>query len=423
MGLAALEDLLKASMGLSAVAIGPAAIARAVQERQSACSLGDVHAYLQRVRVSGSELQALIEAVVVPETWFFRDRHAFTALARLAHKEWLPTHADGVMSLLSLPCSTGEEPYSIAMALLDAGVPANRFRVDAVDISARSLALGVRGVYGKNSFRGQEIGFRDRYFDSTADGYRIRDAVRQQVRFQQGNLFAADLLPGVAIYDAVFCRNVLIYFDRPTQDRALVVVNRLLHANGVLFVAPAETGLPASHGLDSTNEPLAFAFHKASVRPHAPKRRATPPVKRLAPRRPVAQAGPVLPAARATSARPAATSVPVLRPAPSADPPADLSEATRLANQGHFVEAAISCEEHLRRCGPSATAFYLMGLVRDATGNHSEAAVYYRKALYLDPNHYDTQIHLALLLEKQGDLGAAQVLRNRALRLEQKSKG
>lgn len=152
MGLAALEHLLKASMGLSAASIGSPAIARAVQERLSVCELGDLDDYLEKVRASGTELQALIEAVVVPETWFFRDRHAFTALARLAHGEWLPTHSEGVLSLLSLPCSTGEEPYSIAMALLDARVSANRFRVDAVDISARNLALGMRAVYGKNSF-------------------------------------------------------------------------------------------------------------------------------------------------------------------------------------------------------------------------------------------------------------------------------
>jgi chemotaxis protein methyltransferase WspC len=63
-----------------------------------------------------------------------------------------------------------------------------------------------------------------------------------------------------------------------------------------------------------------------------------------------------------------------------------------------------------------------MGLVRDATGKHSEAAAYYRKALYLDPNHYDTQIHLALLMEKEGDSAGAQVLRNRARRLELRSK-
>jgi chemotaxis protein methyltransferase WspC len=433
MGLAALENLLKVSMGLNAASIGSAAIARAVQGRLSACKVGDLPGYQELLRVSATELQALIEAVIVPETWFFRDRHAFTALTRLVHQEWLPTHPEGVLSLLSLPCSTGEEPYSMAMALFDASVPANRFRVDAVDISDRNLAQGIRAVYGKNSFRGDELGFRDRHFDATSEGYRLRENVRRQVRFEHGNLFAANLLPGVAIYDVIFCRNVLIYFDRPTQDRALAVLNRLLHAKGVLFVAPAETGLPADHDLVSTNEPLAFAFRKAGVLPSAMKQKAARKATPLALRRPAVPAvpstgspvalrtGPGVRAARAASAPPAAASA-VLPAARSADRSADLTEATRLADQGHFVEAATCCEEHLRLSGPSSTAFYLLGLVRDATGNHSEAAAYYRKALYLDSNHRDAQIHLALLMEKQGDPAGAQVLRKRAHRLAEKIK-
>ena len=80
------------------------------------------------------------------------------------------------------------------------------------------------------------------------------------------------------------------------------------------------------------------------------------------------------------------------------------------------MEAATCCEAHLSKHGPSATAFYLLGLVRDATGNLSDAVTYYRKALYLDPNHCDAQIHLAFLMEQQGDLAGAQVLRNRARR-------
>ncbi len=413
-------------MGLSVLSIGPAAIARAVQERLLLCDVPDLPAYLELVRASGNELQALIEAVVVPETWFFRDNNAFAALARMAYQEWLPAHPQGMLSLLSLPCSTGEEPYSMAMALLDAGIPANRFRVDAVDISTRNLAQGVRGVYGKNSFRGQDLRFRDRHFDRTADGYRVNEMVRRQVRFQQGNLFAAGLLPGTAIYDVIFCRNVLIYFDRPTQDRALEVLNRLLHARGILFVAPAETGLPASHGLVSTNEPLAFAFRKAGVAPPTLPRKATLAGQLLAPRRLTAR-----PPGASRAGRAASSTLTVAVPAglardlpftPSVDLAADLGEATQLADQGHFVEAAKFCEEHLRRHGPSAIAFYLMGLVRDATGNHSEAATYYRKALYLDSNHYDAQIHLALLMDKQGDPAGAQVLRNRARRLEQLSR-
>jgi chemotaxis protein methyltransferase WspC len=416
MGVADFENLLKSSMGLNVASIGPSAIERAVRERLAACHLEDPHAYWERVHGSSAELQELIEAVVVPETWFFRDRESFAALARLASAESL-RRPDCVLSLLSLPCSTGEEPYSMAMALLDAEIPAARFRIDAVDISTRALAQAGRAVYGRNSFRDHELVFRDRHFEATSHGYRLSETVRRQVRFQQGNLFDAGFLPGVEQYDVIFCRNVLIYFDRATQDRAIVVLTRLLKATGVLFVAPAETGLPPSHDFVSTNLPLSFAFRRSAAVPPEPKR--TPdPVKRRPMGRPAATPAPALRPSRATAPAPAAASRTVL----ATEKSADIGLAMRLADQGHFVEAATCCEEHLRRHGPSAAAFHLMGLVRDATGNQLEAAGYYRKALYLEPNHYTTQIHLALLMEKQGDTAGAQVLRSRARRLEQQHK-
>ena len=421
MGLAGVEGLLQASMGLSAMSVGSPAVARAVQERLAICNLKDVDAYLEHLRVSRTELQALIEAVVVPETWFFRDRHAFTTLTRMVHEEWVPAHPDGMLTLLSLPCSTGEEPYSIAMALLDAHIPASRFRVDAVDISSLNIAQGIRAVYGRNSFRSGELGLGDHHFEATTAGRRVRETVRRQVHFQQGNLFDPDFLPGVAIYDVIFCRNVLIYFDRPTQDRAIGVLNRLLHEGGMLFVAPAETAVAASHGMASTNEPLAFAFRKASSRPSPKKRTDTHPVTPRVPVRAVAPARPERQPARVAFA-PATGASRGVTAAPPSDPAELLIEATRLANEGHLVEAARCCEEYLRRSGPSATAFSLLGLVCEATGNHQEASGYYRKAIYLDPDHYEAQIQLALLMEKQGDATGARVLRNRARRLEQKSR-
>ena len=102
----------------------------------------------------------------------------------------------------------------------------------------------------------------------------------------------------------------------------------------------------------------------------------------LASRRRVLLPGPALPPPRAPSAMVAAPPA-ATPPKRAADPAADLAEAGRLADQGRFVEAAKCCEEHLRLRGPSATAFYLLGLVRDATGNHAEASAFYRKALYL----------------------------------------
>jgi chemotaxis protein methyltransferase WspC len=417
MALTDFENLLKASIGLDVASVGPSSIERAVADRQSACALTDRHDYWEHVRTCGTELQALIEAVVVPETWFFRDREAFATLASLGHEQWLRAPADGVLRLLSLPSSTGEEAYSMAMTLLDAGVPGDRFRIDAVDVSARAIAQAERAEYGRNSFRGQELAFRDRHFEATPLGYRPSDTVRRQVHFRQGNMLAAEFLPGLESYDVIFCRNLLIYFDRPTQDRAVNVLERLLTSNGTLFVAPSETGLLLSRDFASAKIPLAFAFRKSVAGRREPKPGNVRSATRLSMPSPVTAPVSVR---RATRPEPVPASPPTL-------PPNDeraalhpgLDEAFRLADQGCFVEAAICCHEHLREHGPSARAFYLLGLVRDAGGNPTDASAYYRKALYLDPEHHETLVHFAFLVEQQGNSAGAQVLRNRARRVEE----
>ena len=94
----------------------------------------------------------------------------------------------------------------------------------------------------------------------------------------------------------------------------------------------------------------------------------------------------------------------------------DLEQIFEFANQGRLIEALQRCEEFLRTRGPSVQAYHLMGLVHDATGMHQEAEQCYRKALYLDPSHHEALIHLAFLLEKQGDAAGAQRLHLRAKR-------
>ena len=401
--LAQFTDLLRRSMGLDAVSIGMAAIERAVQDRRVACGLADLAAYWELVCGSDAELQALTEAVVVPETWFFRDREAFAALARMVQDWWQRARPDGILRLLSLPCSTGEEPFSMAMALLDAGIPPAHFQIDAVDISARGLAMARRGLYGRNSFRGGDKTFRDRHFTVTPDGAQLHEAVRGRVRFQQGNLFGPGFLLGTALYDAIFCRNLLIYFDRDTQDGTVRLLQRLLAPDGTLFVAPSETGLLLSHDFISARVPLAFAFHRSATIPQpvtaAPAPRIRPPTVS----RPFAK--PTRPVPVTTAA------APVAAPAVNA-----IDAATLLADQGRLAEAAAACEDHLRRHGASAQAFYLMGLIHDASGDLADAERDYRKALYLDQGHRAALTHLALLLERQGDLAAARLMRSRAAR-------
>ncbi|MGJ3703221.1 CheR family methyltransferase [Variovorax sp. AFSI2.2] len=410
------EQLLKQAMGLDAASIGSAVVRRAVQERLAACQLPDAQAYWERLGSSAPELQELIEAVVVPETWFFRDPASFAALARLVGEDARATQGPMDLRLLSVPCATGEEPYSMAMALLDAGFPESALRIDAVDISTRALERAQRAVYGRNSFRGSDLAFRDRYFAETAGGHSPVDAVRRPVRFRHGNLLEG-LMAEAELYDVIFCRNVLIYFDRATQDRAIAVLKRLLKPRGWLFVGPSETALLSDHGFISAKLPLAFAFHKgppavgdakllrAVHAPNTPARRPTPVV-----------AAPFPPAARPRLV-PAPAATP--RPAAPAEAPTGIDRARRLADQGHLADAAAHCEAHLRQHGPSAEAFHLLGLVRDASGNAEDAAEQYRKALYLEPDHHEALIHLALLLRKRGDEAGAQRLQRRASRLHQ----
>ena len=404
------EGLLREAIGLDASSLGPSAVSRAVALRQAACRLEDVHGYWLRVRSSPSELQELIEAVVVPETWFFRDPGAFDALATMARSELVSNPARSELRLLSLPCSSGEEAYSMAIALLDAGLPANRFSIDAVDISARALALGERAQYGINSFRGHELGFRDRHFRSIGAGkWQLGEDAKSRARLQQGNLFSPDFLPGRGIYDYIFCRNVLIYFDPPTQARAVQILLRLLAPNGCLFVGPSETGLLPRERFHSAQLPMAFAFRLAPPsdgHAHPTRKRAVPalpPVRK--PRRPR-----TLGAARPTHASKAGSDE------------ASLARASELANAGRLAEAFAVGERVMREQGPSADGYCLLGTIRGADGDGKSADALYRKALYLDPGHRETLAHLALLLESGGRGEQARVLRTRLRRLEEKAK-
>src|SRR5262249_21568019 len=115
-----IERLLKDTMGLDVASVGRSVVEHAVRARQRARGVTDADAYWLLLQQPDGELQKLIEAVVVPETWFFRDADAFSALCGAVGEAWQRSHSDGVLRLLSLPCSTGEEPYSMAMALLDA---------------------------------------------------------------------------------------------------------------------------------------------------------------------------------------------------------------------------------------------------------------------------------------------------------------
>ena len=404
-----IEHWLREEIGLDAASVGSGLIQRAVRHRLKALGLHrqeDYFAFLQRSR---PEAQELIEAVVVTETWFFRDPEPIAALVDLVKERGLPTPASGPWRILSLPCASGEEPFSLAMALRDGGVLPQWFQIDAVDISHRALAVAARGVYPRNSFRGRSLSFRDRYFEKTSDGHQLITPIRASVNFYQANLLADDCLPGQALYDFVFCRNLLIYLDPAMRARALRKLARLLKPSGLLFVGPVEQPLATEHGFVKADIPMAFACRKAdtvsrSARPARPMKRPG-----------TAPKAPWKPTARSLRTQPGRSPLPAPRSTPTPDG-ADLDQARHLADAGRFDEAVAVCEEHLRQSRTSASGYYLLGLVKEASGSDG-ALECYRRALYLEPNHYESLLRIAILLQEQGELDRARTYKERAHRL------
>src|SRR5882672_2376405 len=405
-----IERELRERIGLDATSIGSTLLPRSIRLRMKSQGLKKADAYYALLQSSSTEWYELVESVVVTETWFFRDHEPFITLLGLV-EERLSANRVGKVRLLSLPCSSGEEPFSLAMTLLDAGLAPERFEIDAVDISARALTRAKKGVYGKNSFRGKDLGFRDRHFRSTREGFVISPLIANCVRFSQGNVLAEDFKPLMDNYDFVFCRNLLIYFDRSTQQKALATIGRLLSPDGMLFVGPAEQPLVMDHGFVSAHIPMAFACRKAAA--NVPRTARLARLEKLP--KPDLVAAPLnsngeLHAPRLPDKSPQVSASPVGKES------APLERARGLADAGRLAEAAKICEAHLREYGPSAQAYYLMGLLRDATGDLT-AQDYYRKALYLDPNHYESLLQLALWSEKNGEHADARRLKKRAQRV------
>ncbi|SEM33665.1 MCP methyltransferase, CheR-type [Pseudomonas sp. ok272] len=403
-------EFLKERIGLDVTSVGPAIIERAVRQRMAALRIESSDDYWRHLQGSRDEQQALIEGVIVPETWFFRYPESFATLAKLAAKRLAELKGMRALRLLSLPCSTGEEPYSIAMALFDGGLLPHQFKVDGLDVSPLSVERAKRACYGKNSFRGQPIDYRERHFSAEAEGDRLHERVREQVRLQVGNVLDPNLLANEAPYDFVFCRNLLIYFDQPTQKQVFEVLKRLTHVDGVLFIGPAEGSLLGRLGMRSIGIAQSFAFS----RHHEPAPAfITPPAPVSLPARPV-------PASAPARGRPFSRVAPSprLEPVPATDAVAVLATITRLANTGKSAEARAACEQYLRDHEPAAQVFYWLGLLSDMAGQVLEAQGFYRKALYLEPQHPEALMHLAALLAAQGDVAGSRRMQARAARNE-----
>ncbi len=199
-----------------------------------------------------SELEHVVNAITTNITQFFREPHHFTLLTgelkRLAARPGGP----GRLRIWSAGCSTGEEPYSIAMTLVDTLSPAQRrdALVLATDIDTSVLDRAARGRYSAQSTQRLPPGYRRRFLGvEDEEGYlEIAEEVRECIRFRRLNLL--EPWPMKGLFDVIFCRNVAIYFDKKTQRALVDRYANCLRPGGLLFLGHAESLIGVSERFD-----------------------------------------------------------------------------------------------------------------------------------------------------------------------------
>jgi chemotaxis protein methyltransferase CheR len=207
--------------------------------------LADLDGLVAKV-VSGYEpalAREVIDAMTTNETFFFRDRTPFDNFRKIALPAMLEARRDvGRIRIWCAACSSGQEPYSLAM-ILDEETPKLtgwEIEIVATDLSHNVINSAREGLYTQFEVqRGLPIGQLLRYFSQEGDRWRINQHLRSRIRFEQFNLLSD--YGELGRFDIIFCRNVLIYFDVPTKQAVLEKMARVLAPDGYLFMGAAET--------------------------------------------------------------------------------------------------------------------------------------------------------------------------------------
>ncbi|ONG56744.1 chemotaxis protein CheR [Pseudoroseomonas deserti] len=220
-------------------------VERRLAERLAATGQPGFSGYMALLRSSGAEAEQLINSLTVNETYFYREEHQLRCLARDLLPEVIRRRGPGdLVRIWSMPCSTGEEAYSIALWLLENWPLVDAYHVEIVgsDIDSRALSEALRAEYGERALARLPPSVLTDYFEPVRGGARrlIRD-LRESVSFTQANLVDAESMARQGGFDVIFCRNVLIYFDEASRRQAAGLLWNALTPGGFLCLGHSES--------------------------------------------------------------------------------------------------------------------------------------------------------------------------------------
>ncbi len=350
-------------------------------------------------KLSHEQIDSLAEHLTIGETYFFRDPAAFEILV----SEVLPALArerrGGAkrLRIWSAGCCTGEEPYSLAIALCRAIPDLEDWQITilATDINPRFLRKAAEGIYGAWSFRGVPDEMRDAWFRKKKDGrFEILQTIRDMVTFDCLNL-VDDVYPSLTnntnAMDLIFCRNVLIYFSPALVQRVAANFRRAL-VEGGRFVVSASEASQETFSEFAPGEISGIAMYRKGAPAMPPPIFPTSPLL-------LREWPPESPPAPVPMPPPERAPLPRALPIP---PPDHAAEARRLANAGRLADALAACDLAVAADKLVPAHHYLRGVILDELGALDEAAAALRSALYLDHDFVIAHFAFGHLLLRQG---------------------
>jgi chemotaxis protein methyltransferase WspC len=319
--------------------------------------------------------------------------------------------------VLSLPCSTGEEPYSIAITLLENGLKENDFEIDAQDISKRALRKARRAIYGKHSFREPGKFNLEKYFRTTHSGKQLLPIIRDRVDFFRSNILKDMIIPEPEYYDIIFCRNLLIYFDRLTQKNVLDKLHFMLKPGGTLFVGHAETAEIDNKLFTKVNKPKTFSYTKKTLGMNSNKTEKYDQKNQL-----ISIYNNLVEVTKRDVELSKKISSPGNKPIVSSKKINTVKEndswkeIENMIEKGQLRDASILCEKRLKQAPDDAQVYYYLAIISNIEGGFGAAELLLKKAVYLDPNHHKALGLFCLLAEQRGDTKLARSLKRRESR-------
>ena len=426
--LEALSALLLERAGLKITPDGHHGLRRALLARMPSVGQTDAAEYVRRLglRSGEAELKALLPLVTVGKTEFFRDQKQLLAFARQVLPELLITsgRAERALKVWSAGCATGEEPYSLAMAAAEQGARAGAVDIWATDLNPVATETAQRGLYAPRRLAGLSPQQIRRFFRHVDGHYRVSDPLRALVRFETHNL-AAPLWPQVpnGCFDAIFCRNVIIYFDPGTIELVLSRFYEALRPGGWLFLGYAESLFRVSTRFEMVDLDGTFAYRRPLVRrarlrpepsgpvPAPARRQARPPAPPRMPPEPLWTVGERL--GHVVRAMETGDFPVALRLAKKLvdDAPLDLAARLTLGNLyillGSREEARQAFAAALAQEPLCLEARLFLGVAALGAGHLDEAKTELKGALFLEPSLPLGHYLLGLVHERKHEIDAA----------------